>query len=390
MKPSLKLMTICLLAAIPYSMQAGDWLPRLAEGVIDTTQHETLGLQAAPGINHYTIHQATDETDHYANGVVMAAFKGTIYCMWQSSPTDEDSDDTWVAYSRSTDNGHSWSKPMTLASPTTDHYCTSGGWLIYRDSLTALIDIWPKGMMPRGGETCYQTSTDGINWSPMQAVRMAEGFDMNGVLEQDPRPLPNGRIVGAIHFQPGLHVCPAYTNDPTGRSGWQKGDFLAEDKGKQSRELEPSQYLRRDGSIVMLFRDQRSSFRKLAAISTDMGQTWTKAELTNMPDARTKQCAGNLPDGTAYMVSCPANGKRRWPLVLQLSDDGILFDRALLIRSGSAGDLPAKRYEGRYKTAGYSYPKAMIHGNKLYIGYSVNKEDVVCSIIPIELLTRNR
>jgi len=390
MKPSLKLMTICLLAAIPYSMQAGDWLPRLAEGVIDTTQHETLGLQAAPGINHYTIHQATDETDHYANGVVMAAFKGTIYCMWQSSPTDEDSDDTWVAYSRSTDNGHSWSKPMTLASPTTDHYCTSGGWLIYRDTLTALIDIWPKGMMPRGGETCYQTSTDGINWSPMQAVRMAEGFDMNGVLEQDPRPLPNGRIVGAIHFQPGLHVCPAYTNDPTGRSGWQKGDFLAEDKGKQSRELEPSQYLRRDGSIVMLFRDQRSSFRKLAAISTDMGQTWTKAELTNMPDARTKQCAGNLPDGTAYMVSCPANGKWRWPLVLQLSDDGILFDRALLIRSGSAGDLPAKRYEGRYKTIGYSYPKAMIHDNKLYIGYSVNKEDVVCSIIPIELLTRNR
>jgi len=266
----------------------------------------------------------------------------------------------------------------------------AGGWLIYRDTLTALIDIWPKGMMPRGGETCYQTSTDGINWSPMQPVRMAEGFDMNGVLEQDPRPLHNGRIVGAIHFQPGLHVCPAYTNDPTGRSGWQKGDFLAEDRGKQSRELEPSQYLRRDGSIVMLFRDQRSSFRKLAAISTDMGQTWTKAELTNMPDARTKQCAGNLPDGTAYMVSCPANGKWRWPLVLQLSDDGILFDRALLIRSGSAGDLPAKRYEGRYKTIGYSYPKAMIHDNKLYIGYSVNKEDVVCSIIPIELLTRNR
>ena len=390
MKPGLKLMTICLLAAIPYSMQAEDWLPRLAEGVIDTTQHETLGLTKMAGISHYTIHQATDETDHYANGVVMAAFKGTIYCMWQSSPTDEDSDDTWVAYSRSTDDGQSWSKPMVLASPTTGYYCTSGGWLADSDTLTAFIDIWPKGLEPRGGETCYQTTTDGINWSPMQPVRMADGSNMNGVLEQDPRPLHNGRIVGAIHFQPGLHVCPAYTDDPTGRSGWQKGDFQAEDRGKQSRELEPSQYLQRDGSIVMLFRDQKSSFRKLASISTDMGQTWTKSELTDMPDARTKQCAGNLPNGTAYMVSCPTNGKWRWPLVLQLSDDGILFDRALLIRSGLADDLPAKRYEGRYKTIGYSYPKAMIHDNKLYIGYSVNKEDVVCSIIPIELLTRNR
>ena len=100
-----------------------------------------------------------------------------------------------------------------------------------------------------------------------------------------------------------------------------------------------------------------------------------------MPDGRTKQCAGNLPDGTAFIVSCPANGKRRWPLVLQLSSDGVTFDQAILLRSGASNELPSRRYEGRYKTIGYNYPKAILCHEKLYITYSTNKEDVECSII---------
>ena len=131
----------------------------------------------------------------------------------------------------------------------------------------------------------------------------------------------------------------------------------------------------------MLFRDQTSSFRKLASVSTDRGESWTKPIETNIPDARTKQCAGNLPDGTAFMVCCPSNGKWRWPLVLLLSHDGKLFDKAILLRSGLPDDLPQRRYDGRYKTQGYSYPKAFVHQNKLYVGYAVNKEQVACTII---------
>lgn len=133
----------------------------------------------------------------------------------------------------------------------------------------------------------------------------------------------------------------------------------------------------------MLFRDQNGSFRKLASLSTDCGESWTKPVETNIPDARTKQCAGNLPDGSAYMVCCPSSGKWRWPLVLLLSHDGKVFDKAILLRSGLSDDLPPRRYEGRYKTLGYSYPKAFVHQNKLYVGYSVNKEQVDCTIIPL-------
>jgi hypothetical protein len=58
----------------------------------------------------------------------------------------------------------------------------------------------------------------------------------------------------------------------------------------------------------------------------------------------------------------------------------------VLLRSGSAADLPPRRYDGRYKTVGYSYPKAMVNGGNIYVGYSTNKEKVECTIIPIEAI----
>ena len=174
-----------------------------------------------------SVFHATEGSDHYANGVVMTAFKGKLYCMWQSSPKDEDTDDTWVAYSISSDEGKTWSKPAALALPTATDYCTSGGWLVTGNTLTAYIDLWQKGLEPRGGRTYYMTSTDGCTWSQLQPVRMADGSSMQGVLEQDPYRLNDGRLVGAAHFMPGLHVCPIYTDNPTGVSGWRKARFEA-------------------------------------------------------------------------------------------------------------------------------------------------------------------
>ena len=340
----------------------------------------TVNAQSLPNHN-ITIFSATDSTNHYANGVVITAYHNTLYCMWQSSPQDEDSDDTKVVFSTSTDEGLTWSKPTTLAQPTADYYCTSGGWTVAGDTLTAFIHIWQKGIEPREGTTNYSTTTDGLHWTQLQAVTMADGTPMQGVIEQDPLKLSDGRLVGAAHFSPGLHVCPIYTSQSNGHGGWHKAQFQGTDIGKTTRELEPSQYCRKDGSIVMIFRDQNSSFRKLASISTDGGISWSAPTLTEHLDARTKQCAGNLPDGTAYMVSCPSDSKMRWPLVLQLSDDGFSWNRTIQLRSKE--ELPPRHYKGRYKTLGYSYPKAFVWHNKLFIGYSVNKEDVVCTIVQL-------
>ena len=214
---------------------------------------------------------------------------------------------------------------------------------------------------------------------------MNDGQVMSGVIEQDPYTMGCGRIIGAVHFQPGLHIAPVYTDSPTGLNGWKRAYFTGHDRGKQSQEIEPSLYQRRDSTLVMIFRDQASSFCKMASMSKDNGETWTEPMVTNIPDARVKQSAGNLPDGTAYLVGNPTGAKRRWPLVALLSKDGCRFDKAILLRAGGS-DLQPQRYLGKAKTHGYNYPKSMIHNGKLYIAYATNKEDVEYTVVDLNAL----
>ena len=386
---------LCCLLLGGMSAWADDGAFSVVDALFDATIKETMGLGYAPGAETVTVWAAKDDGPHYANGVVMTAFKGKLYCMWQTSAKDEDAEDTYVAYAVSGDGGTTWSEPMVLC-PTVDNgYCASGGWLSTDDLLIAYINVRTKDIANSGGFTQYMESSDGLTWSAAQDVTMADGSQLNGIFEQDPHVLSDGRIVGAAHFQPGLKLCPIYTDDPTGRTGWKKGHFEYTDNGSQSAELEPSFFLQQDGRLVMTMRDQKGSYKVLAATSEDRGETWTKAVKTNMPDSRAKQCAGNLPDGTAFIVNNPgrvtnsSNTTWRVPLALTLSADGKTFDRSYLLRSGESGDYPARRYEGKSKTLGYSYPKALVYDGWLYVSYSTNKDDAQYTRVPIINISLN-
>jgi hypothetical protein len=133
----------------------------------------------------------------------------------------------------------------------------------------------------------------------------------------------------------------------------------------------------------MVFRDQNSSFRKMVSLSHDRGETWTEPTVSNIPDARVKQSAGNLSDDIAYLVGNPTGANRRYPLVALFSHDGIRFDKAILLRAGGS-DLQPQRYPGKAKTLGYNYPKSIVYYGRLYVAYATNKEDVECTIINIK------
>ena len=278
---------------------------------------------------------------------------------------------------------------MTLSATPPDGYCSSGGWWIAGDTLVAFINVWPSDLEARGGYVQYMQSTDGLNWTPQKRVTMKNGSTLDGIFEQDPHALPDGRIIGAAHFQPGLLIAPVYTDDPSGIRGWVRPAFTNMDySGTVTREIEPSWFRRKDGGVVMIFRDQNSSFFKLASLSTDRGASWSTPVLTDMPDSRSKQSAGNLPDSTAFMVSNPVDNKTRIPLVITLSSDGMLFDKAYVLRRGGS-DLQEQRYSGTSKGLGYVYPKSTVWGQYLYVAYSTNKEDVQCTRIPLASISLN-
>jgi len=361
---------------LPFTVQSG---------LFDYSRSGTLGLDFAPDTRTCTIFQPRDSTDKYSHGVVLVAFRGCLYAQWQSSSRDEDAPDTRVVYSRSSD-GYHWTKPMILASVRDEGICTGGGWWTNDSMLVAYINVWPRQQNPKGGFTEYTTSTDGMTWSDRKPLLDIRDEPVSGIFEQDPHALPDGRIISAIHEQPGLNVAPYYTDDPSGIRGWTRG-FMKNlpFEGTTSREMEPGWFCQADGTIVMIFRDQAGSFRNLASVSRDRGQTWSMPVMTGMPDSRSKQCAGNFPDGTAFMVNNPVKNKNRIPLVITLSKDGRHFDRAFLLRKGGA-DLQPLRYQGRYKSPGYSYPKAIIWNHFLYVSYATNKEDVELTRVPLASL----
>jgi len=353
----------------------------VAETLFDKTQPDTLGLQKPQSINHHLVFKAQAGSAQYNHGAVLFAFNDELFIQWQSSQQDEDAPETKILYSRSK-NGSEWSAPQTLVTTRNDALVTNGGWWRYGDTLVAFINVWPQGVQPKAGYAEYITSEDGINWSAPQRLLDANKKPVNGIIEQDLKQLPNGRILTAIHHQPGLIAKPFYTDDATGITGWTQGimENLPHQPGI-SRELEPSWFLNKKAEPVMVFRDQASSFTVLASTSNDNGKTWTLPTATNMPDARAKQSAGNLPDDRAFLINNPSGNKNRTPLTITLSKDGQLFDKAYLLRGET--ELPPMLFAGKYKRIGYSYPKSIVWNNRIWVSYAVNKEDIEVTSIPV-------
>jgi hypothetical protein len=365
----------------------------VAPGLFDATKPD-LGLTSAPGTETFTVFRPGEGTDHFSNGVSLIGFKGRLYAQWQSSPRDEDSPDTRVMFSSSADGEH-WSAPVELAPPGQGgRMVSSGGWSTDGRTLVAYLNVWPNGFQSGdGGQAAYRASPDGEVWSAPQSVLTADRAPVDGVIEQDPHRLGD-RIIGAFHMRPGMIATPAFTDDPLGVSGWTLGRMLHLERAptpagapvhesRLSREIEPSLFQAGDCAI-MIFRDEDLSFRQLASESCDRGATWTTPALTDMPDSRAKQSAGNLPDGTAFLVNAPNSDRVRVPLAVTVSADGRRFDRSFLLRG--QGGLQPLRYEGQYKRAGYHYPKSTIWNGFLWVGYAANKEDVQVTRVPLASL----
>ena len=379
------LLALFLLAS-PYTVAPGLFQPGQPD----------LGLKTAPGSETFTVFAPTEKTDRFSNGVVLIPFKGRLYAQWQSSARDEDAADTWVAYSVSSD-GKAWSPPQALArAGDNGQMRSSGGWITDGKTLVAYANVWPEGFQSgAGGYAEYRTSTDGKTWSAPRRVMGADGQPVEGVIEQDPHRI-DGRVIGAFHLRPGMIAKPFFTDDPLGLTGWTQGKMenlprdasaaTAAHEKRLSREIEPSLFRRADGCVVMVFRDEELSFRQLASLSCDRGVSWTTPALTDMPDARAKQSAGNLPDGSAYLVNAPNTDKPRIPLAVTVSRDGKTFDRSWLLR-GQA-DLQPLRFEGQYKRPGYHYPKSVVWNGALWVGYAANKEDVQVTRAPLKALER--
>ena len=132
-----------------------------------------------------------------------------------------------------------------------------------------------------------------------------------------------------------------------------------------------------DGRIWMYQRNGSACCRLGLVWSDDEGDTWSDLLHTDFPDACSRSFAGRLSDGRYYIVG---NSYDRYldrrHLLITLSDDGYTFNRQYSLVGGNT----TRRVNGQHKEDGCQYPNCFVDGGRLFVIYSVNKEDIEVGI----------
>lgn len=145
-----------------------------------------------------------------------------------------------------------------------------------------------------------------------------------------------------------------------------------------------SYYHREDGAVVALWKNSKS------ALSFDEGNSWSEvANLKTFSDGYAKVWGQSTEDGK-YAASWRPIGEGSWgryPMLWAVSNDGIVFDQAMHVN----GEV-TMRYEGGSKNIGpCNYQRGLyennaeIPGDDVWVVYSMSKEDIWISRIPVPI-----
>ncbi|KQB36948.1 BNR 2 domain containing protein [Flavobacterium daejeonense] len=134
-----------------------------------------------------------------------------------------------------------------------------------------------------------------------------------------------------------------------------------------------------NGNVIGLWK------HALTSMSKDNGKTWEYNALRapGFVNSNAKIWGQKMSDNRYATVYNPS--EYRWPLAISTSDDGLTYKDLLLVH----GEISPMRYGGNYKSAGPQYVRGILEGNgtppdgKLWVSYSVNKEDIWTASIPV-------
>ncbi|NDV78090.1 glycosyl hydrolase family 65 protein [Dysgonomonas sp. 511] len=142
-----------------------------------------------------------------------------------------------------------------------------------------------------------------------------------------------------------------------------------------------SYYHLNDGRVVGLWK------HALTTISNDGGRTWPEAayRAPGFVNSNAKIWGQKTSDGKYATVYNPS--EFRWPLAVSTSEDGLEYTNLYLVH----GDLTPMRYGGNYKSRGPQYVRGILEnngnppGDDMWVTYSVNKEDMWVSKVPVPI-----
>lgn len=359
---------------------------------------EGAGFPILATAEHHQLYLATRETGAYNHHSRLFLHRGRLYAMWSNHRQGEDSPGQRVLWSWS-DDGANWQQwaelfpaPVAMGSgEDSGFYLVAGGWKAVDGRLFALASANCAVGFENSDRTSLKPRPDGEH--KFRRVERRGSFAREVC--------PDGSLGEVFCLgktppeQKDLSFQAAASDDPRfaelAKGIRDQFPQMRLPKGIDTNRLcEPTHYQAKDGRHVVLLRDDCYSHRMYASISDD-GVSWPVAYPTDIPDSPSLSTNVVLPDGTVLLIGNqmapefdnpkPAHYERD-PLMVSVSADGYLFTRAYALRCGQQDwHVPRKLVLGR--GGGAQYPSALVHDGQLYVLYSMGKEDIWVSRVPL-------
>ncbi len=358
----------------PVTLWTGTVLPKTSEA------------EVIEGVEFHVIKNYEPEVDGYGflHGVALAWHKGKLYASFGHNKGSENTLTEEGRYCVSEDGGKTWSKVRTIdvGIEEDDLAVSHGVFLSGGETLWAFLGSF-HGFRKKVHMRAYTLDEGTGKWQPKGTV-VGDGF---------------WPMTEPVKMDDGNWIMPGFivSKDNPAAVAISAGDDLTKWKmvviprGPRVGTMWGESSIFVDGPRITNIARYGAKPIALAASSNDYGHTWTPSSESNLPMAGSKPSSGVLSNGQRYLIcSTTADGKnRRSPLTIAVSKPGEnTFSKVFVIRDAVHENGPGESDKG----AALSYPYAIEHQGKLYVGYSnngkrkANNNSAELAVIPIEKL----
>ena len=326
-----------------------------------------------------------NETYAYSHHQAITKFGDKYVASWSNGFRHEDyiGQEPHFSYS---DDGINWSEPEVIMHSTveSEEVRTNAGMIEANGKLYSYAsvahdygrDVSPPGMYslkPQVIPLEVHVTSDLKTWEHIPDI-----CD-NILLLEGPKADKDGRYICSGMDMTDMHAIVLIWDDASQLAEKPRVIHVADGPDGVKAE-EGTWYQTDDGRIWIYQRDFANSLSLALTYSDDNGESWSDLLRTDFPNSLSRAYAGRLDNGKYYIVGNNYDVLLdRCHLQMAVSDDGYTFDRQYTLVDGPT----TRRINGRHKENGYQYPSCYCDGDKLFVIYSVNKEDIEVAIVDV-------
>lgn len=325
-------------------------------------------------VQHRTIHRAEEDGYKFLHGAAIVEHNGVLYANWANSPINENGPQETLQGRRSYDQGVTWSA-LEVIGPGFDGPERHSHGVLFRHN----GELW--SICSRFGVGQSGRRFPGLKGEAFVLNSQSDRWESRGIVMKncwpydEPVRMGNGSYITGGQDRDGLPVVAISHGDDM--TQWDSVLIPYDPRMKPS--FAETTVCSEGDRVIAVIRGGGG----VAWVSTshDFGRTWSRAGPSNLPMPRAKAYLGRLSTGQLYLLS---NLRNRDTLVISVSRPGEhTLSRMWRIRHGKS-DPP--RFPGRAKAKQWSYPYGHESNGRLFVVYSIGKEDCGLSVIPTAAL----